>query len=494
MLLLIWIVKRDPPLLIFAKRSISLTPASLLALISLLSIPIYTLFYLKIRPTLGWLPPIAINKISFQTLALILSFGLMSLVALVFYDSFRRASHILGILLSIVILIQIGVLLRYGTFVVPVRDRPTFEQMKTEKKEKLDYRHHDLPGMQTAAVITQLDHSFIEPFLGKIFTQIIPVEIRDDAYSRMERKRLPQQLFIEGYDSAKAEAMTEGARDMEEGSIKLVYSSFNRMQFHVNSQMPAFFSFSYPYTNHWRAWVNGESTEVYRANGAAHAVEIPKGKSLIDFRYWSNAFFWGVFISCFTFAVICLFVCVHALKGLPRVAGIILVLLISVGGFLIWYNSFYNGDNLETEYTWTYTPPFKIPNLAYGKKTSGFELPSTSYLQYHRSRAVDGDTRPESGFTFEAADEKELIVDLNQDEAIKKIILFGKSDSNPLITLSQDGEQWYKTKSFILRTESPLNFFQVNFEKPVSTRYVKVKATDSRLSIYELEVYGAEQN
>jgi len=490
MMILAWLLKINSPVLTLNKLFKALNPYSILALISLLSIPIYSLFYLKVRPTLGWLPPITINKISFQTLALILSSGLMSLVALVLYDSFRRASHILGTLLSIMMLIQIGVLLRYGTFVVPVRDRPTFEQMKTEKREKLDYRHHDLPGMQTAAVITQLDHSFIEPFLGKIFTEIIPVKTQNEAYKRMERTRLPQQLFIEGYDTEKAVTITEGARDMEEGSIKLVYSAFNRMQFHVNSQMPAFFGFSYPYTNHWNARVNGEKTHVYRANGAVHAVEIHKGKSLIDFRYQSNAFLGGMFISCTTFAVIGLFVCFRTLKGLPRVASIILVLFISVMSFFVWYNSLYNGENLETEYTWTYSPPLKTPNLAYGKKTSGFELPSTSYLQYHRSRAVDGDTRPESGFTFEPANEKELIVDLNKNETIKKIILYGKSDVFPLIALSQGGNQWPKTKSFISRAESPLNFFQVNFEKPVIARYVKVKATESRLSIDELEVYG----
>jgi hypothetical protein len=332
-----------------------------------------------------------------------------------------------GIVLCAVTIVQIGALLRYGTFIVPVKEWPTFEQMKAEKKEKLDYRYHDLPGMQTSAVIEQVNNSFFEPFLGKIFTMIIPVDDEDDAYRKMQHKRLPQQLFIEGFDPEKARILSEKAIDMKEGAVHLKYSSFNRMQFTVNSQTPALFGFSYPYTGQWNAWLNGEQVTVYRANGAAHAVEIPAGESLIEIRYWSNAFFWGMLISVTVFSVIGLFASFYRLAGLPRMIVACLILIMGIGGFVLWYHSLYTGDNLETEYSWTYIPPQERPNLAYGKKTSGFDLPSTSFLQYHRSRAVDGDTSLDSGFTFKPYDKISLIVDLGQSEEIAIIRLYGKS-------------------------------------------------------------------
>jgi len=381
--------------------------------------------------------------------------------------------------------------LRYGTFIVPVKDWPTFEQIMAQKKEKLDYRYHDLPGMQNKAVMQQINNSFIEPFLGKIFTQIIPVKSPEDAYKQMERERLPQQLFIEKYDSEKAATLTERAINMKEGSVNLVYSSFNRMQFNVNSQTSAFFGFSYPFTGHWKAWVNGEKVQMYRANGAAHGIEINEGESLVEFRYWSNAFFWGMTISCTTFAIIGIFICYRSGKGLSRIVGIISVLIICAGGFMFWYNSLYTGDNLQTEYTWTYSTPSKTHNLAYGKKTSGYSLPSRSYLNRHRSRAVDGDTSQGSGFTLEPSAEKELIVDLNSPEEIKQILLYGSSDALPLIYLSQDGNQWHKTTSPVPGSENGRNVFRVNIKKPMPVQFVKVDASMSNLQVSKLKVYGA---
>jgi len=491
MMLLAWTTKNDQPSFSLRRLSMELTPYSLLALIGLFLIPLNAVIYYFFRPALGFLPPITINHIPSPLLIFILCSGMLSLILLILYGRPQRAAGIIGILLSLATIVQVSALLRYGTFIVPVKEWPTFEQMRAEKQESLDYRYHDLPGMQSSAVMEQINNSFFEPFLGKIFTQIIPVESRDDAYNKMEHERLPQQLFIEGYPPEKANALTEKSAAMKTGMVDLTYSSFNRMIFNVNTQAPAFFGFSYPYTGNWEAWVNGEKVPTYRANGAAHGVEIPAGDSLVEFRYWSNAFFWGMLISCSTFAGIGIFACFRKLSGLPKAAGIVIVLIISYGGFMLWYNSLYNGENLETEYTWTYSPPLKTPNLAYGKKTSGFELPSTSYLNRHRSRAVDRDTTPETGFTLEPNDNKKLIVDLNQPEKIKQILLYGSSNTLPLIYLSQDGNQWHKTTSPVPRSENGRNVFRIDLKRPLTAQFIKVEASMSDLQVNELEVYGA---
>ena len=491
MLLLAWLTNKNSVSLSLRKHTFDVSPYSLLALLALLLVPLYVGIFYFFRPALGFLPPVAINNIPIAALLLILCSGAFSLLLLVLYRRPHMAAGIIGILLCLATIVQVSTLLRYGTFTVPVKEWPTFEQMRAEKQESLDYLYHDLPGMQSSAVMEQIINSFFEPFLGKIFTLIIPVESHDAAYKKMKHERLPQQLFIEGYDPEKAVNLTEKAATMKTGMVNLTYSSFNKMIFKVNTQTPAFFGFSYPHTGNWETLVNGKKSRSYRANGAAHAVEISKGETLVEFRYWSNAFFWGMLISCSTFAGIGLFVCFRKLSGLSKVTGIVIVLIISYGGFMLWYNSLYNGENLETEYTWTYSPPLKTPNLAYGKTTSGLELPSTSYLKRHRSSAVDGNIALGSGFTLEPNNNKELIVDLNQPEKIKQILLYGSSDTLPLIYLSQDGKQWHKTTSPFLVSENGRNAFRVIFEKPLTARFVKVESSMSDLQVSELEVYGA---
>ena len=282
--------------------------------------------------------------------------------------------------------------------------------------------------------------------------------------------------------------MTEGAKDMNTGIVELVYSSFNRLQFRVNSQAPAVFGLSYPFTGHWRAWVNDERVHLYRGNGVAHAVEIPRGESVIEFRYWSNSFFMGMLLTCLTFIAIGLYVCFRALGGYKQVLCIMLVLVIGTGGVLLWYNSLYSGENLGTKYQWTYTPPQLPVNIAYGKKTFGYALPSLSFLRWHSSNAVDGDRRPGSGLPLGMTDDKEVIVDLNRNEEIKSIVLYGEIAMSPDISLSQDGNKWESISPALSENNrsSPL---RIIFEKPRADRYIRVKSSQGTLYLDELEVY-----
>jgi len=504
MMLLVWVIKAEPCSLRFRGFSYKTPPYSILALIALLLIPVYLFLYLLLKPVIGIFPggilPVSFNSIPRWTILLTILVGEASLIGLILYGINWQESRALRIFLLLMTIIQVGMLLRYGTFIEPLQIQRTFEEIKAQKKERLDdyrfiqYNITQNAGMHHSAVITQLERSFIEPYIGKIYSQIIPVDSQDDAYNRMMQERLPQQLFIEGYDFEKAKMITEGAKGMKEGTVELVYSSFNRMQFRVVSQSPAFFGFSYPYMNRWNAWVNNERVHVYRANGAAHAVEIPEGESIVEFRYWSDAYFWGMVVSLTTLAVIGFFICFRASNGLPRVISIILIFTVSIGGFILWYNSLYSGDNLKTEYIWTYKPPLKTPNLAYGKKVFGYS-PLPTRMQWHGSRAVDGDIKLGSGFTldpfFEKPFSEPLTVDLYKNQEIKTILLYGKFRTKPIIAISLNGEQWQKL-AFDFAEGSHVNLLRIIFEKPQVARFVKIEASDSPIGIDELEVYGTE--
>jgi hypothetical protein len=487
MMLLAWIINAESFTVRLKGLSVILTPYMFLGIIALILIPLYLLPVFLLKPALGHFTPHFIRNISFRIEFVSVLFGMVSLAALVLYGMYPRLARVLGVFLCLMIFLQLGTILKYGTFIEKKVDKPTFEQMKVQKKERLDFHFHQNPGLFHSVVLSHLSRTFIEPFLGKIYTQVITVSNQYDAYEKMERERLPQQVFIEGYDSGKAKSITEEGKNVKEGMVNLIYSSFNRLNFRTISPAPAFLGLSDPFTGHWKAWVNGEKVRIYRANGAAHAVEIPAGESLVEFRYWSDSFFWGMVVSCTAFAIIGLFVCFLALKDLPRISCIVTVLIISAGGFMLWYNSLYSGENLETEYTWQYVSPLKAPNLAYGKKTPSYNLQESSKLRFLSGRAVDGNTKPGSGFILTPKNDA-LIIDLSQVQEIKKIKLFGELKTRPGILLSQDNTQWYEVP--ILSKENRISPLQLIFNKPKLIRYIKVKAVDAALGIDEIEVYG----
>jgi hypothetical protein len=472
MLLLAWIIKLDSFSLRLRSLTVKLTPYMLLALLSLLLISLYTLLSVYIKPGLS----------PFHS----------------FY--IPRAKSMFGIFLCFVICIHIGWILRYGTFVAERYDQPSFDQMKLQKKATLDFPYHPGSGLFSSVILLQLNRSFLEPSLGKIYNLVIPVSSQDEAYDKMIRDRLPNQIFIENYGHEKAQSITEKALHMREGAVDLIYSSFNRLQFRVTTEAPAFFGLSYPYTGHWKAWSNGNNIHVYRANGASLAVEIPKGTSLIEFRYWSPAAFWGIIVSCITFVLIGLYFCLNSLNGFPKVIAAVFVLIIGIGGVLVWHHSLYSGDNLGTVYTWTYPPPKPKPNLAYGKKTSSFPLANiwqqmSIFYTNHRSKVVDGDKNTGSGYIINLENNPAVIIDLYQRRIINTLTIYESTKNTPVnsrqldLLISQDENKWNKIASITseVKNHHPI---RIEFDSPKTARYVQIKASGNGiLSLDEIEIY-----
>lgn len=505
MLLLAWIIMIKPFSFQLGKKSVTLTPYMLLALISLSLLLLFSLLSFLLKPALGMFPPRGIRNISSSTISILTFMGATSLVALISYGAFPRKAKTIGILLCLAACIQIGGILQFGTFIAESSDQPSYEQMKSQKKLRLDYNYNPGNGMYASVVLNHLTHSFLEPFLGKIYTQVIPVSSQDNAYEKMKLGRLPQQVFVERLDPEVAKTLTENAHDMREGTVNLVYSSFNRLQFRVLSEAPAIFGLSYPYTGHWNAWVNDRKVTVHRSNGAAHAVEIPKGESLIEFRYWSSAAFGGILISCAVLVLIGIYVCSLFFKGLHRVIAAVVVLIIGVGIVMLWNYSLYTGDNLNTKYAWTYTPsiPAQRPNLAYGKKTSGFPLPEPgvfmkalyegSFYRTHWSKVVDGDRR--SGFIMNLVLNPSVIIDLYQTEKINSIVLFESIKESSVntrtieLSISQDEKQWSKVALISLKVKNH-DPIRIEFDSPQTARFIQMKASgQGHLSLDEFEIY-----
>ena len=146
---------------------------------------------------------------------------------------------------------------------------------------------------------------------------------------------------------------------------------------------------------------------------------------------------------------------------------------------MLWYNSLYSGDNLETEYTWTYTTPLKTPNLAYGKKNWLSSSATSAHLDYDFARwhgmqlelyvstLIDGNQSRESGFSTRFSDNPGWILDLNRKEKINTILLFESSwdssvNARPLtVALSHDGTNWRTVASVVtpMNKSGPLRIF-----------------------------------
>lgn len=505
MLLLAWILKASAFPGRLRWKSVELTPAGLLAALSLLAVGIYLYlvtasYFFHWSAMLDFAPftPVAIRKIPRFIEILVLLSGVIALVALALYDLRKLQSKAIGILLCLTTFIQIGFTLKYGTWITERRDQPTFEQMQEQKQKKLDYYFYPGTGMYSSIVTKQLENSFMEPFLGKIFTEVIPVSSQDDAYLRMGQFRSPQQIFIEGYKPVLNTSLAVQESHPDKCNVELVYSSFNRLQFRVYSPESAFFSLSYPYTGHWNAWLNERKLPVYRANGAAHAIAIPAGESLIEFRYWSPWAFWGMIISSITFLIIGLYSGLRSFRGILKITVIAFVLGIGTGGFFIWYDSLYNGDNLNTKYAWAYEPPSHEPNIAYGKKTSMSSSLRGSPGYYHSSRAVDGDRSNNTGFTTAPEVNPTWSVDLNSIENIKTIVLYESSydfsvNKRPIdIFFSDDSTQW-RPAATITSAENQQSPIRIDFKTHPTARYIQIRASGfSSLRFDEVEVYPSK--
>ena len=81
------------------------------------------------------------------------------------------------------------------------------------------------------------------------------------------------------------------------GNTKILEYSPNKIKIETNSNNDAILVLSDNYYPGWRAKVNGNETEVLRANYTFRAVPIPKGESKIEFYYYSKVFKWGFYLS-----------------------------------------------------------------------------------------------------------------------------------------------------------------------------------------------------
>ncbi|MCJ7730600.1 MAG: discoidin domain-containing protein [Sedimentisphaerales bacterium] len=494
MLLLVWIVSCKNLELKLLNRRLHLPVAALLALIAFVVFTVLNLLPLDVFRLQEAYTPFKLNEVQPISITLAIIGGIVSLVALALYSKLHSLQPVAGAVLVAAVLLQTTVILRYGTWVVrKPPPTPTFEQLSNYQREKLTFWGPS-GDWSRVELNEHLKRTFLEPVLSHLSSKFAVVKTRQEAYERMARERSIDTVIVENYPAADAQKDEVAGT----GRIELKYDSFNRLKFDVMCSQPAFFVFSYPYSDRWRAHVNSERVPVYRANGFEHAIWLPAGRSEVEWRYWSRPAVIGMGLSCSTLGLMGLFLLWNLRVRLVGQVGIIATVFACVLLFLVWYNSLYTGDNIATRYVWN-TDAVKEHlssryNLAYGKKTA--MSTNWSACEEDSPAGVDGLRDRGYGFDTGVGDHVWWQVDLGRNVQIAQILIYKRADTHikcsfPFTVLvSADGEKWFLVQRIDGITD--LKPWLIS-PKDVTARYVRLQTLGrGRLVLAEVEVYGPQ--
>ncbi len=104
------------------------------------------------------------------------------------------------------------------------------------------------------------------------------------------------------------------------GAVHLVSYHANKVVLTTESDGDGFLYLSDTYYPGWRAYVDGKETKIYRANLAFRAVEVPKGRHTVVFKYVPMSFYIGLVLTLFGI-VLCVWLWRRDRKRLPVVSG-----------------------------------------------------------------------------------------------------------------------------------------------------------------------------
>ncbi len=117
-------------------------------------------------------------------------------------------------------------------------------------------------------------------------------------------QKIIDRIFNENFDLSKNVVLEKDPllkpADNSIGSAKIINYTSNKIIIETESDHDAILVLSDNYYPGWRAKVNGEEKEIYRANYTFRGVAVPQGKSLIEIYYMPESFKLGVIISLFS--------------------------------------------------------------------------------------------------------------------------------------------------------------------------------------------------
>ena len=447
----------------------------------------------------GWTPslysPVTFRQVPAWVEASGLGLGLAILGLLASRNRLRNHAAIVEGLLCVAVCLQTKVVLDHGTWQDPVLKTPTLAEMREWKREKLDYRFGSGERTYSPVAWRQATMFHLEPFLGKVYFKAKLARNEDDAYRIIEEGIAPDEMVVESDDGGWAPPAGAAGAANGRATVQLVYSSYNRLVFEVESTERGFFGLSFPYSGRWMSFVNGAAVWPLRANGGSHAVPLPSGRSRVEFRCRSPGSMAGVAISCLGLVLSVAFL-VRRVRAWAGAAALAAAVVAAAGLFALYARSLYAGENMMTAYAWSGPAlPGSRPNLAFGRRatmSSTFKEKHKSFA-FAASKGTDGDTAPFSGFQTELEESPTWRVDLGAPRRIGSIVLFESRQEEacnrrPLVVgTSLDGRLWSRMAGDFRNSGDALLLEPAT---PVTARFVLVGASGrSWLSFDEVEVY-----
>ena len=468
-----------------------------IALCLLSMLPFYATIEAALGPDTAPYPPTKIIVISHQLELVILSLSILTLLGILIYSLNCKRRWISYAVLVCVIL-QTALVLRNGTWLLPsVPQSETFEQISSRRKSM---RHNVYPycaAAHTGNVARHLQLAPFEPSLAIVCPNVRWVSNHESANTCLADGISTDEIVLErGVATRDSRSFRPAQNDTRPPSyeLSLIFGSYNALEFAVKSSQAGYLMINYPYSGQWRCFIDGIETPVFRANGCENGIEVPAGNVNIKFQYWSLAAVVGMFISCISLCLMIVFfnpwqfvensISTQNLSGKTRYfstrvrrtsLAAAVAILISVTMFWAWYSSLYTGKNISSGYAYTYSTPLER-NLAYKKRTYS----DVDGLDNSRTLVVDGDRSVGSGWRGSW-----WAVDLATRVSIRKVAIFGNTVPNQAIIVKA-GDNLNSLKKVAAVSSSKV----LQFNPPLTARYISLEALAGTLALDELEVYG----
>ena len=399
----------------------------------------------------------------------------------------HHASIFFGVILSIMIIFQGTIQIRHGTWIWGKTPTWTLEEMDAQKKASLSFKGRQGHGLESSEIPKQLEKSFLETRLAKFYRNALLATDQDNAYELMATDRTPRTVVLERNNGFAIEAQDPG-----NDQIRLIYSSFNKLTFNVEAGKAGYMVIAYPFSKQWSSYIDGEPSDIYRANGNLIATYVDKGNHAVTFQFYSTAMLIGVMVSCLTLLLIGIYFSLYTVSGNRRWITLTVSTLLSLGAFFTWHISLYNGENLSTEYQWSSIEFPPTENLSYGRPTRMSSIWSDEVpYNFYAGRAVDGDTKT-AGFATNKHDNRSWWeVNLGRTRLIGEIVIHPGLDGAknfPLqVYISENGEN-YKLITTITNSS---NIFPVRVTIPATrAQFVRLARTQpGPMALKEVEIF-----
>ncbi|MBF0103113.1 MAG: YfhO family protein [Desulfobacterales bacterium] len=503
LLMLTWCLKAKGYDFKIFNRNFHVTPSIYLILMAIVLMGIYTLFVSKIIHENSIYSALSIRSIPISIEKIIQVLGVISLFVFSCYIIFQNHRQIFSHLSICFIVLHVASLLYWGTWVEEKFPTPTYDQLIDFKKRNLSFMHLPGTGMTSKTVMNHITLSSWDTFLGKVYREWISVQNNVEAYKKIMNGIRSDLVILE---SSLPDKIQASIKMQSNDRVSLEYSSFNRLIFNVTAAEDSIFKLSYPYSDHWKAYLNTKETPVIRANGAYLAVLIPAGVNSIEFKYYSPAAFLGMMISCATLTISILISFLH-MRGAILKLSVLTTISIPICIFMLWQHSLFNGKNIGTIYKWESPSSPLNQNIAFGRKSRASSLMVYTFagIVYYCDfdvyssfgRSVDGNRELNSGFLTQKQENPWWYIDFITPTEMGSVVLYGNFsedilNTQRLLVIFTDDLQNRKHVEEINVTpnERPL---VLKLNKSVLARFVIIEGQgECRLSIDEVEIYPPE--